>query len=132
MLGLDFAPAVAYGSVGWEAFSVAVPDVNGDGKPDLVVADLCASYNSGCIGTGTLGVLIRVKLESLPILSAAQVHQKVFYQTQDTVGRESVWLSARAVSLILFVCPLKVGDSLSFVRVIDQMKNPKPKMSMAA
>jgi FG-GAP repeat len=41
--GLDFAPAVAYGSGGWEAFSVAVADVNGDGKPDMVVANLCAS-----------------------------------------------------------------------------------------
>jgi hypothetical protein len=56
--GLDFAPAVSYDSGGWEAFSVAVADVNGDGKPDIVVANFCASYNNGCIGTGTLGVLL--------------------------------------------------------------------------
>jgi len=35
--GLNFEPAVAYGSGGDLATSVAVADLNGDGKPDLVV-----------------------------------------------------------------------------------------------
>jgi hypothetical protein len=36
-----FRPAVAYSSRGWKAESVAVADVNGDGKPDLVLANYC-------------------------------------------------------------------------------------------
>lgn len=38
-----FHPAVSYGSGGSLAQSVAVEDVNRDGKLDLVVANYCAS-----------------------------------------------------------------------------------------
>lgn len=34
-----------YSSGGWDATSVAVADVNGDGKLDLVVSNLCLSGN---------------------------------------------------------------------------------------
>jgi hypothetical protein len=51
-----FNPAVGYGSGGYHADSVAVGDVNGDGKPDLVVSDQCASSGSAC--PGTVGVLL--------------------------------------------------------------------------
>ena len=47
---------VTYDSGGYEAQSVAVADVNGDGKPDLVVANLCAS--SDCTNGGVVGVLL--------------------------------------------------------------------------
>ena len=53
--GLNFAPAVAYNSGGIDADSIAVADVNGDGKPDLVVVDACAVYGS-C--TPLVGVLL--------------------------------------------------------------------------
>jgi hypothetical protein len=43
-----FLRAVAYGAGGWDAYSGAVADVNGDGKPDVVVANF---------GTG-IGVLL--------------------------------------------------------------------------
>lgn len=51
-----FQPAVAYESGGYEAQSVVVTDVNGDGKPDLEVANLCAS--SDCTNGGAVGVLL--------------------------------------------------------------------------
>ena len=61
MSGLDFANAVDYGSGGSYPLSVAVADVNGDGKPDLMVANYCANSTCGnrtalwacCSATGT-------------------------------------------------------------------------------
>ena len=43
-----FRSPVTYGSRGFDASSVAVADVNGDGKPDLLVTNVCA--NSKCQG----------------------------------------------------------------------------------
>ena len=50
-----FQPAVNYNSGGYGAIQVAVTDVNGDGKPDLVDVIPCASL-SNC-GNGLVGVL---------------------------------------------------------------------------
>ena len=54
---LDFLPLVIYSSGGPFAASVDVADVNGDGKPDLVVANDCPI---GCSpeGLGVVGVLL--------------------------------------------------------------------------
>jgi Bacterial Ig-like domain (group 3)/FG-GAP-like repeat len=51
-----FKSVVKYDSGGYGAFSVAVADVNGDGKPDLVVANVCA--NSNCTSGGSVAVLL--------------------------------------------------------------------------
>jgi hypothetical protein len=50
-----FQPAVTYRSGGVTALSVAVADVNGDGKPDLLVANFWASFQNLI---GTVGVLL--------------------------------------------------------------------------
>jgi hypothetical protein len=50
-----FQPAVTYDSGGGDAWSVAVVDVNGDNKPDLVVANVCTS---SCLPHGVVTVLL--------------------------------------------------------------------------
>jgi hypothetical protein len=57
MLAPGFANAVSYGSGGNGANAVALGDVNGDGKPDLAVANWCT--NTSCTTAGTnVGVLL--------------------------------------------------------------------------
>jgi hypothetical protein len=51
----SFQAAVAYDSGGSGAWSVAVADMNGDGKPDVLVANQCGS---GCSSPGAVGVLL--------------------------------------------------------------------------
>jgi len=57
-----FKAPVSYLSDGGEARSVAVLDVNGDSKPDIILANQCGAYGSnGCSGgtsTGRVGVLL--------------------------------------------------------------------------
>ncbi|MGB8582616.1 MAG: FG-GAP-like repeat-containing protein [Candidatus Sulfotelmatobacter sp.] len=51
-----FQPPVAYGAGGVDTFAVALADVNGDGKLDLVVANACNNDNS--CNNGSIGVLL--------------------------------------------------------------------------
>jgi hypothetical protein len=56
--GLIFQAPVSYGSGGRGVASVAVADVNGDGKLDIIVANDCADASSPCDTTGSVGVLL--------------------------------------------------------------------------
>jgi len=51
-----FQPVVTYPSGGNTAESIAVADVNGDGNPDLIVANCGSQFN--CSGIGLIGVLL--------------------------------------------------------------------------
>src|SRR5439155_3927887 len=51
-----FQPVADYSSGGQNAYSVAIMDVNGDGKPDLLVANACVT-TSNCT-SGVVGVLL--------------------------------------------------------------------------
>jgi hypothetical protein len=53
-----FKTAVTYASGGFGPGSVAIADVNGDGRPDLLVANYCASTCSYPPTEGSVGVLL--------------------------------------------------------------------------
>jgi hypothetical protein len=64
-----FNGALRYSSGGWNTYSIVAADVNGDKKPDLLVANACVNYSdctTGSVGVllGTAGVQTTTKLSS--------------------------------------------------------------------
>jgi FG-GAP-like repeat len=57
-LNLSFAAPVTYSSGGRNSESVAVADVNGDGKPDILVTNLCGGYTNTTCPPETVSVLL--------------------------------------------------------------------------
>src|SRR3984957_18644486 len=53
-VSVTFLPAVSYASGGLYAESVTITDVNGDGKPDLVVANQCVKTTNEKCGHGLM------------------------------------------------------------------------------
>jgi hypothetical protein len=56
-----FGPAQSYSSGGYQTKSLVVADVNNDGKPDLVLVNVCAANNAAC-GTRTDGSEVAILL----------------------------------------------------------------------
>jgi hypothetical protein len=54
----SFSAPVTYDSGGQSANSVVLTDMNGDGKPDVLVSNQCAIPNNGCASKGLVGVLL--------------------------------------------------------------------------
>jgi hypothetical protein len=64
---------VNYDSGAYDSEAVAVADVNGDGKPDLVVANLCAASkncNGGSTNRGAVSVLISAPAATSSLVSS--------------------------------------------------------------
>jgi hypothetical protein len=59
-VGLSLDTPVGYSSGGYDPAFAAVGDLNGDGKPDLVITNSCASAdsNGSCTGSGKVAVLV--------------------------------------------------------------------------
>jgi hypothetical protein len=53
-----FQMAVPYDSGGWGTGSVVLTDINGDGKLDVLISDVCTPLDGGCDTKGAAGVLL--------------------------------------------------------------------------
>ena len=78
-----FQPYQRYSSGGDNAFAVVVVDVDGDGKPDLLLTNQCSSAKTGvCFADGAVGVLLNKHTTTTTVASSlnpSQVNQFVTF-----------------------------------------------------
>ena len=68
-----FQTAVSFTTAEYLSNSVAIADVNGDGKPDLLVADYCEGVNGNCPSDNTLAGTVGVLLNNTPFCTTPPV-----------------------------------------------------------
>ncbi len=84
-----FQPAATYSSGGSAPTSVAIADVNGDGKPDLLVVNLCA--NSCPDASGSVGVLLNNTADTTPPVITLFATAKVLGSPRGKIAQIKVW-----------------------------------------
>jgi hypothetical protein len=84
-----FQPAQMYSSRGDSASAIAVADVNGDGRPDVLVASWYSSPSSRAT-TGGVAVLLRRQFETITTVTTSAnpvlIHQPVTFTAKVTPG----------------------------------------------
>jgi uncharacterized membrane protein len=79
-----FQPAVAYDSGGSRPHSLVVADVDGNGAPDILVANSCLpTDNQNCPGDGVVGVLLHAPVDTTPPVITISATPKVLWPPND-------------------------------------------------
>ena len=110
-----FQTAVSYSSGGYGAASAAVADVNGDGKPDLLVVNVCATFNGCPSSGGTVGVLINTSITGTSTLLTSSPNPSNFGQpvtfTATVTAQKGFYKGIPTGKVSFYDGPTKIGSS---------------------
>jgi len=147
-----FAPATLYSSGAYSVTGVDVADVTADGKPDIVLSDLCIQAGASC-STGKVGILAGngdgtfnpvqlynsagffasdiavadVNRDNKPDVIVLNTSQNVFLETN---GSASVLLGkakfATQINVASSANPSNVGQAVTFTATVSSASSLKP------